>query len=297
MRRLCAVLIGISACVAVGGQATKERPWILLERGRVEYSNGEYGKALEHFKSAIESAGIFPEAEVAIGDVFWESGEVELAEMQYKKAYISRNSLYVLDEKYAILYKLAHVYESTERYRQYEDVLVQLLADDLYFAQSEDSGIRDAIVGTYLDRGLDQLVVLYRVSESFASEAYWQLGWLYYRTGRFVESAGSLLFGLLPALTEAIHELQRYDPDYRYGDVTSFLADAYFRQSTREYLEAIGVFERLYYLGCATYAAGYATQAVLVWESIAASAYSGRFGELSAKQARSPWVEPLLGQD
>ena len=44
------------------------------------YRREEYGEALQQYKNAIASAGIFPEAEMAIGDVYREEGELDLAQ-------------------------------------------------------------------------------------------------------------------------------------------------------------------------------------------------------------------------
>jgi predicted negative regulator of RcsB-dependent stress response len=62
------------------------------------------------YKDAIASSGIFPEAEIGIGDIFLEEGEFSLARDQYEKAYNSRNEFRIADTQCEVLYKLASLY-------------------------------------------------------------------------------------------------------------------------------------------------------------------------------------------
>ena len=75
-RLLLAAVLAIPA-IAVFAQASAGRSedWILYEQGNAMVAQHEYGKALQLYKEAIAAAGIFPEAEVGIGDIFFEEGE------------------------------------------------------------------------------------------------------------------------------------------------------------------------------------------------------------------------------
>ena len=59
--------------------------WLLYEQGNTAASQKEFGRALQLYKSAIESAGVFPEAEAAIRRPLHEEGEAQLAQLQTKK--------------------------------------------------------------------------------------------------------------------------------------------------------------------------------------------------------------------
>ena len=280
--------------LGVFAQEGDEVAWVLLEQGHLEFSRREYGRALEYYKSAVNKGGFLPEAELAIGDVFWESGEPELAELQYRKAYDLRDSFYVPAERYTVYYRLAFLYESLGNYKQMEDTLLEMLADDAYYASAEYSRFADVVSENYLLDGLDQVLVLYRLSESFSVEAQAMLGWLYYRTGRYMAAVQQSLFGIVPVVSEAIGELRRYDPDYVYADLSEFFDLAFFRADIERYLLESEIFARLYYLAAASFAAGYPERALSVWNHIADSAHAGRYADLSQKQAMAPWVEPLL---
>lgn len=274
-----------------------DEAWILYEKGHIEYAKREYGEALRLFKVALEKAGIFPEAEVAIGDVFWQSGEATLAEEQYWKAYELRNSFYIQEDKYIVLYKLAYLYRAIEKYKKMEETFLLILDDDPYYADSAKSNIRYVILDMYFETGFDHLTRLYRFTESsslMAVTAYAELGWFYYRTGRYALSITDLLFAILPVISESVNELRRYDPDYEYTSLPDFIEKAFFRDNIRRYLVESQIFENLYYLASSTYASGYPESAVALWRHIAASPYSGKYGSLSERQARAPWIEPYL---
>lgn len=75
------------APAAVLAVSTASENWSLFEQGNAAMAQREFGKALSLYKEAILKAGIFPEAEVAVGDVYAEEGESTLALAQYEKAY------------------------------------------------------------------------------------------------------------------------------------------------------------------------------------------------------------------
>ena len=86
-------------------------PWLILEYGRKAFGEMELGVAFRYAREAIEKQGMFyPEAEILIGDVFRAEGNTDLARRQYEKALENARQLYVLNEKYKILYKLADIH-------------------------------------------------------------------------------------------------------------------------------------------------------------------------------------------
>ena len=122
----------------------------------------EYGQALQLYKEAISSAGIFPEAEIGIGDVFFEEGEFSLAKDEYEKAYNLRNAFKVAETQYEVLYKLASLYEAREMYKQMEDSLLKIVADDKRSSGESGERLRKQIDINYRDKGFDRTLSLQR---------------------------------------------------------------------------------------------------------------------------------------
>ncbi len=297
--RLLLMLFLLSAVDFLFSQDSTERTpaWILYERGKAELerkNRKEPGKALQLFRQAIDRAGIFPEAEVALGDVYFFEREFILAEEQYKKAYKLRNSFDIPEEKYVVLQKLAGLYELNSQYKQMEDVLLKILADHPVYNDKSYQSFRGSFVGSFFYRGLNNHLRLYRLEKAgFALKAHAKLGWLFYRTGRFNQSIIQSLYALNIMVSESIAELRPYYPEYEYTTMDAFIAAAFKRQNIADYLFESDFFGVLYYLASANYADGRPGPAFALWEILAAVP-AGRYADLSRRQLKSPWIEPYI---
>ena len=197
--------------------------WLLYEQGNTAASQKEFGRALQLYKSAIESAGVFPEAEAAIGDLYMEEGEAELAQRQYEKAYDLRKSFYIPDDQYAILYKLANLFELKQLYKRMEDTLNVIIADDKRFQETPNQRLRSQVEKNYLEKGLDRVLVLYTFDDSFAAPAHSKLGWFYYRTGRFSPATSQLLYSVIYRASEVQRYARERDVDQEFPDLATLL--------------------------------------------------------------------------
>jgi len=299
---LCALLALLAPLPAVPDALLEA--WFLYEQGKAKMASpGELGEALLLFAQAIDKrGGNFPEAEVAVGDVYRAEGAYVLAEQRYSKAWELRAGFEIAEEKYVVLYRLAELAEAQQRYADLEKHLARLLEDQPYHSGAQHAGLRESMRRSYLERGLDQTFRLYRMDGvSFAASAHSRLGWLLYRTGRYDSGSASavmhLLFALDIAVTEAVAELRRAQPDYVYTTLQDFLERAAKRPNIAAYLTDCGFVHDLYYLAAATWAAaGHPTRADGLWRTVAAldPAIAGEFAQLSRRQLASPWVEPYL---
>ena len=282
-----------------------ESSWILLEKAKsliAEPGGQRMGEALELLRKAIEERAIFPEAEIAIGEIYFREGALELAKEQLakvlKKEY--RDVLRVREEAYAVLYRLAEINERQGEYGSMEKRLLEVLNAHPVYAQPESQRLRTAMLKAYLVRGLDQVFRLYRLDNAgFALSAYSKLGWFYYRWGRF-EPASIMhsLFALDIMISEAVAEIRRFSPMYEFKTLEDFLDVAMKRENVRDYLVASDFFRVAYYLAAATFAAGHPSRASETFRLLAASrapaADIGPYRDLARKQLKSPWVEPYL---
>lgn len=281
--------------------SSREQAWILYEQGKARQEDRdrpEPGEALYLYRQAIERAGIFPEAEMAIGEIFLREGALALAEEQFKKALENSPAFLIPAQKYLVRYRLADLYELQGRHRDMERELMAIVVDQPQYAERSPRQLTDVIVDTYLLRGLDQVFTLYRMEESaFATAAHAKLGWMTYRNGRYTPSITHSLFALDIVVTEAVREFRRGGvPDFAYSNLTEFARVAAGRPAVRTYLLESAFSEMLYYLATATHAAGRTMRAREIWRAIAAfdPALAGRYAELSRRQLREPWVDPYL---
>jgi len=276
-------------------QDKQSQNWLLFEQGNASMSMKEFGKALQYYKDAIAAAGIFPEAEMAIGDVYFEEGEFDLAAGQYQKAYNERKGFYISDSQYDILYKFARLHESQELYKLMEDDLSAIVADDKHFTETATSHLRTQIDKNYIDKGLDHVLLLYRFERSFAVRAHSKLGWFYYRTGRFPQSISQLLYSVIYDVSEINAFLQERDINYEFSSLQDVLTAVEKSSELQRFTNEVDFFKDLYYLAGSTFAAGYPQHALDLWGLLARYTSSGSYQDLSRRQVKSPRTEPLLG--
>jgi len=291
---LVAVLFSFLVC-SVFSQDRQSQDWLLFEKGNASMSMKEFGKALQYYKDAIAAAGIFPEAEMAIGDVYFEEGEFDLSASQYQKAYNERNGFYISDSQYDVLYKLARLYESQELYKLMEDDLSAIVADDKHFAETATSRLRTQIDNNYLSKGLDHVLLLYRFEPSFAVRAHSKLGWFYYRTGRFSQSISHLLYSIIYDVSEINASLRERDINYEFSSLQEVLAAVEKSSELQRFASEVDFYKDLYYLAGSTFAAGYPQHALDLWSLVTRFASSGVYQDLSRRQFKSPRTEPLIG--
>jgi tetratricopeptide (TPR) repeat protein len=278
--------------------------WQLYERGKAELDDPdgpELGEALLSFQEAIDKrGGNFPEAEMAIGDIYYREGAFALAKRQYEKAYELRGGMEIAEEKYSVLYRLADLHEIQEMYADMDRYLQQILEDQPYFSDESYSSFRDAFLTTYDDKGLDHLFKLYRMEGvAFSVPAHAKLGWFYYRTGRPLAILHSL-FALDIMVTESVKELRLVQPGFVFTTVDAFLDAALERENIRQYLVEGEFFKTLYYLATASYAASRPSLAEPIWRLLATypldalGPVAATYSDLAARQLESPWIDPYI---
>jgi tetratricopeptide (TPR) repeat protein len=278
--------------------------WQLYEQGKAKLDDPdgpELGEALLAFQEAIDKrGGTFPEAEMAIGDIYFQEGAFALAKRQYEKAFELRKGMEIAEEKYSVLYRLADLHEIQELYADMDRYLQQVLEDQPYFMEEQYSSFRDAFLSTYDEKGLDHLFKLYRMEGvAFSVPAHAKLGWFYYRTGRPLSILHSL-FALDIMITESMKELRRVQPGFTFTTTEAFLDSALERDNIRQYLVSGEFFKTLYYLATASYAASRPSLAEPIWRLLAAYPLENvgpaatAYAELSARQLESPWIDPYI---
>ncbi|MBA7530696.1 hypothetical protein ES705_22906 [subsurface metagenome] len=296
--RACTLLFTIILLTgALDAQESDNDPpyWLLFEKGKYEFERGELGRALMFFQQAREKAGgNYPQAEVAIGDIFFNGQEYSLAEEFYKKAYEHRQAFLTQQEKYGVLLKLALLYENMSAYKQMEDQLLEIIRDDPYFSDKAYSRYRIFLSDLFKKDGLDQMLRYYRIDIIFSQEAHSRLSYFYYRTGNNSKSILHALYAINAVLSRAIEEIRKEDPEYQFTSIGKLLLLAPERDNILRLFYGSDIFRTLYYLAGASFVAGFKTRAWQVWRLIADTPLALEYAVLSAKQLNSPWVEPYI---
>jgi tetratricopeptide (TPR) repeat protein len=289
--------------IAAAGRALEGGDaWLLVEQGRVALENGAPGAALDAFLKAKEAAGrdVYPEVDLELGDFWRGEGEFAQAERSYKKALddlrIAQNLTGYREYDYqqlriVLLEHLGELYRLTADYGAMEEQYAAIAQADRDFVSG---ALPDRVTRNFEESGLNKVLMLYRLDAGFAVRAHAELGWLYYRAGRYEKAVTHSVFAVTNILSAVINELRRVDPQYAFASVEVTLRDGYRRGNTREYLEETGVWKALYYLAAESHALGHAPRAKEIWQVIQRSRDSGQYQSLAAKQLARPWVEPPL---
>ncbi len=279
--------------------------WLIFEKGVLEMDRGEYGNALHLFLLAQEQKRVYPEVEIAIGDIYKMQGEIKLAEMQYLKAYGQKSAFEVPEDKYTALYRLVTLHKEQQDYVKWAEILQDVLKEDQDYYRDRFQRLYDTFLKVYLGSGIDRLLVLYRLEGKHATYAHGELGErfnrFYVETGERTGNRSSAesamvhyLFAVVALLTDVIDEIRFWDPGFRFSDLTSLFAHLAMRTNLHDYLGNTQIFKYLYYLAVASYAAGYDERADEIWRVLEAEQQAGRYGNLSRSQLSDPRVVPLL---
>jgi tetratricopeptide (TPR) repeat protein len=293
MRRLILyVAVLLAASAVLPAETVSGTPaWLLYEQGNTWASQGEFGKALQHYKEAILAAGVMPEAEAAIGDIYREEGEFKLAEQQYSRAFNLKNALVIPEAKYDILYRWAALYEDQELYSLMESKLLLIVAEDRWNT-SEQLPVQ--IERNFVEKGLDHVLALYRFDSRFAASAHSRLGWFYYRTGRYPQSVRHLLYAVILQVSEIADFLKQKDSDAAVSGLASFFSSVLRDPEARSWFESSSFASDLYYLSASAWELGHPLRAQSSWKVLSTVKEAGKYAELSKRQLVKPFREPFL---
>jgi len=262
--------------------------------GRVMLEDNNAGEAMNYFQQALnKKRGIYPEAEIAIGDLF-KNSEYELALLHYNAALKYKSAFLIPDNIYEVFYKISNIYKVHKNYLLMQQYLNNILNDSSFYSNKRYSHLRDSILSTYTNKGIDHLLKLYRFSEGFAIKAHSDLGWFYYKTGKNSYSILNYLFSIISIVSESVEELRLHDPDYEFSSLSNILNISSKIDNISDFLEGTEFFKSLYYLACATYAHGQKELSVNIYKIIINSNYKGKYRNLSIRQINHPWVENYI---
>ena len=239
--------------------------WLIMEMGEKAYREKEFGEALLLFREAKKREGVYPEADLWIGLVFEADAEIELAIKQLEAAYKDRNQLFILAEKYTVLYKLAELYEQHGDYLAFQEKLQEIIKDDDDF----NSVRMEALVRVLQEKNLNDLLKLYRFSSDFSIEAHLKLGTFLHESGRNPQAVNHLLFAVITVFSRGIEFLRKEDPEYAFEDVNGFFQLAGEYRELEQYFANTALFPCVYILGRALKDTGHVSTAQSLWKIVA----------------------------
>lgn len=279
---------------ALSSATLRDPPWLLLELGKRAFREKNFGQALDYFRTSIARGGITPEAEMWIGRVFEEDGELDLAENQYQRALADASQFEIPAEATTIRYDLARIYNNTNQYGKYEVTLKKIVSLDKQFVDPTEAFTRQSMVRVLKTDGLDKLLVLYRLDNQETLQAHSELGELYYRTGRYSDSILNLTFAVITVFTVAIDAYRAEHPAYSFSSLDNLFLLATKHPRINNFLNSSNIFKDLYYLAASLYANGDGERAAAIWKLIMRHTPMNTWWLRSDAQLSSPHIEPII---
>ncbi|TVQ38383.1 MAG: hypothetical protein EA384_09195 [Spirochaetaceae bacterium] len=280
-RRACLaslILFLFSAPILLPAQeAVQTPPWVLYEQGMQLLEQGRFGEALRRFRAAARQRAPFPEAEVGIGRVLQAEGSFDLAVRQYRTALEQSYAFEVPQTAYLVRYLIADVHRLRGDSRAYEQKLLEIAGQEAAFSDPGLEDRRAAYLDVLRNRGLDRLMVLYRIDDGFSHRAHRELGMHLFDHARD-GALEHLTFAVMKGFTRLVGELRQRQFDYRYTTAVDVLADAHEVRYLSDYLEREDFYRTLYYLGLALERETPSSEtAVSIWRTLAALPEAGEW--------------------
>ncbi|OQY33081.1 MAG: hypothetical protein B6241_09040 [Spirochaetaceae bacterium 4572_59] len=189
--------------------------WVLFQKGLSSYDKGDLDLALEFFTRSAGNGVLTPEAIYWIGKVYEEEGDLLLAEERYLEAMEDARFLYVPEDKWLIQYSLAGIYLNRKEYEHYEQLLLSIFDEEM-IRNAEVVFREHAYVQMLKEKGLDKLLLLYRIRLSYSLEAAEQLGVYYARSTVWKSSLIKNLYAVLSGFSGGIEYLIEMDQGFSF---------------------------------------------------------------------------------
>ena len=257
----------------------------LIEYGIRHYDEGALGLALRIFREAKERRSVYPEIDYWIGKVFEAENEYGLAILQYQTALENQNNLEVPDTRFTILYDLAAIYEDLDDFNSFESTLVKIV--ELDANKRGDSPVPfDAMVNLLQsgENGIDKLLELFRLRDEGGMMAMFHLGRYLYKNGRVSRALQYLTAGSVITLSTVIDYQIQKDPEYRFTDLDSTMADTLKNRRLAEFLALSGIFPQLYYLADCLWILGERGDSESLWKTVATFAIEEEWQRRASQQ-------------
>ncbi len=247
---LVVVTITLTSPTDTSAQATEDSTdtvpaWVYFRRAELLSNDAvggeqDYALALQLYSHALELQPIYPEALIGIARIYRAEADLVLAENFYREALDQAAHLDVPDDEYALRLELARMYDQIGEERDYRTMLLSVVNRDPVFAGRDDNNQREAMLELLLRRGLDRVLVLYRLDFPQSLNAHLQYGrYLMRRRGQgdIDLAVEHLLFGVVEIASRAVDAIIERRFDYQFETVASFLQTADLHPEVAEYLQ------------------------------------------------------------
>jgi tetratricopeptide (TPR) repeat protein len=247
-------------------------------------------------EKALEELGrlkAYPEAEYWIGEVYRIEGELNIALIQYQRAYDQRKFLENTGFEIEILYKMLDIFKIQQNYSNLEAKAQDILALDTRWAGDEGLRTRNAMMRILENEGINRFLIVYRHNNFVVERVHRLLGLYYYAIERYDRAAEHLMFSVLIQNTLLIEEMLLNQYDFSFTTLHDLLASLSRRRDLIEYMDDVDYYKTMYYFGAALFSAGKTALAQKLWSFLTTRPESGEWSGRARNQLRRPFVEKV----
>ena len=253
---------------------------------------GSVTRALEE----LDRLKDYPEADFWLAETHKIEGELNLALLQYERAWNNRALLEAPGFAVDILYKITDIQRIRRNYPEMERWAMEIIegpepyGDSLWTGQTN---MRAAMARILENDGVDRFITLYRHRNTNVESAHRLLGFFYYSTGRYIPAYEHLMFAFLIQNSLLIDEIIRREYDFDFTSLEDLLGLVRTRPELLAYIEESEYYRTIYYLASALFATGRTRPASQLWAFLAGSARAGEWGN-RARRSPSPYIETVV---
>jgi tetratricopeptide (TPR) repeat protein len=238
------------------GEIQELPSWIVLEKGKRAYRQGELGLALYYFQETLKKQDLTADALTWIGKIHEAEGEYLLAEDAYKRAIEHERFFYVWEERFEPRRLLASVLAKTA---EDEDSIEDSIAayDELIAMAGGDEGALfepSFLLEQFYEKGFDKFFELYRPKSSKTLLARVEKAALLQQLGRKQEALENYLMAIAIPSSMVIELLMEKNPAYQfislptgYRNTLEMLLKAEREPSSSAFLKEAKFYESLYH--------------------------------------------------
>ena len=299
--------------------------WLYLSKGINAYMDGRFEESLGHFQTALNRNSEYPEAQYWMGKLYEAQGSAVLALEHYRNALRFSPYLRNREDEISILYSMSDVLiqmgdDSREEALQILYRIVDSQEEEL--ARGLQQGYR--YVNLLSEKGLDQLVYLYRDDLNASFEARKRLAELSWEAGEYrsaLLNSTRVVLSFMSRLSDeyrkkypswrfdinTMEDRENPDRDIRFPGMTDGISELIGRVYDSEpfltdWLEKEAFWAYMYLLSISLYATGAEESARSIWSLIVFDGNpeipeeekkrleSGRWGRLASRQLESPFI-------
>lgn len=289
-RRVAIILLLILRGTTLLPSQETEPAWLVAERAERLMVEREFGLAIQSFRQALQLSPGDADVLFGLGRAYKAIGDQTVALDYFERALQRRGAFEIPETALLVRYERADVFRAQRDFARYEAELFAIVAED---PVPEDALLPDDVHLVLASRGLDRLLVLYRLPESGGTRARGMLAELLVGLGRYAAATEQAAIAVLQSLTTLVDVALERDPTYEFTTVAGLWERVRRYPEVERYLETSELPHDLYYLGAAYWGEG-DTTAFDLWRTLTVIDAGGRFGARAARQLDDPRVEPLI---